>query len=64
MRSKSVEKWIHEHTSGRLREPLAYVAKVQVCFVRMFKIHYDLPGNNNISLIEKSTLEILKVNHV
>ena len=30
MRSKSVEKWIHENTSGRLREPLAYVAKCQV----------------------------------
>ena len=30
MRSKIVEKWIQENTSGRLREPLAYVAKVQV----------------------------------
>ena len=30
MRSKGVEKWIHELTTGRLREPLAYVAKVQV----------------------------------
>ena len=30
MRSKCVEKWIQELTTGRLREPLAYVAKVQV----------------------------------
>ena len=30
MRSKGVEKWIQELNAGRLREPLAYIAKVQV----------------------------------
>ena len=30
MRSKGVEEWIQELTTGRLREPLAYVAKIQV----------------------------------
>ena len=29
MRSKGLEKWIHEQHSGRVREPLSYVGKVQ-----------------------------------
>ena len=29
MRSKGLEKWIQEQHSGRVREPLCYVAKVQ-----------------------------------
>ena len=29
MRSKGLEKWIQEQHSGRVREPLAYIAKVQ-----------------------------------
>ena len=32
MRSKGLEKWIQEQHSGRVREPLAYIAKVQVTF--------------------------------
>ena len=29
MRSKGLEKWIQEQHSGRVREPLIYVAKIQ-----------------------------------
>ena len=29
MRSKGLEKWIQEQHSGRVREPLSYVGKVQ-----------------------------------